>query len=177
MHRRSVLLALVVLLPLMAGCAALGPASRPTDEPSPSPEPTRRPTPTLLPSAVPAPQEASLAGASCPKAFEEQGVVSQDVRIGAGGTLTLTLGAVPSVPCGWQEMSISDESLVRQIAHRTDWPAEGVTPMPGAPGVEVWLLEALEEGTSTVSVECTCLGEEGTGEELRGVYVLSVAVR
>lgn len=170
MHRRCILLVLLALLLPTAACA-LRPAPRATTQVIRTPEPTDEPT------AVPAPREVSLAGPACPDAFREQAVASRDAEIEAGGTVTLTLGASPSMPCGWQETSISDESALQQVARHTKWPAEGATPMPGAPGSEIWVLEALEEGTSTVSVECTCLGEEGTGQELRGVFVLSITVR
>lgn len=103
--------------------------------------------------------------------------MSRAVEMVAGSTLTLTLGATPSIPCGWQRMSIGDEDVVKQIGRGTEWPAEGVTPMPGAPGVEIWVLRTLREGTSTVSVECTCLGQEGSAEELAGAFVLRITVR
>lgn len=103
--------------------------------------------------------------------------MSREVEMIAGSTLTLTLGATPSIPCGWQPMSISDEDVVKEIGRRTEWPAEGATPMPGAPGVEIWVLKTVSEGTSTVSVECTCLGQEGAAEELTGAFVLRITVR
>jgi predicted secreted protein len=52
-----------------------------------------------------------------------------------------------------------------------------VTPKPGAPGTDFWGFEALTAGASEISVTCACLGEEGTGEEVLGAYVLKVQVR
>jgi predicted secreted protein len=81
----------------------------------------------------------------------DQQVINRYAAVDAGATITLTLGSTPSMPCGWQTLEISDETVVRQVDRRSKWPAEGVTPMPGAPGVEVWILEAREEGESTRS--------------------------
>jgi len=162
MRRRRVLtLAAALALTLAgAGCAAGAP-------------PTQRPTPTREPTATPTPEAVSLEGPSCPEGFDDQQVVSRDAAVDAGATITLTLGSTPSMPCGWQKLEISDEAVVRRVDRRSKWPAEGVTPMPGAPGVEVWILEAREEGESTLSLDCSGLEEEA----LSGTFVLEVTVR
>jgi hypothetical protein len=49
--------------------------------------------------------------------------------------------------------------------------------MPGAPGTEIWLFETLKAGESTISLECVCLGEEGSEEKVSGVFVLDVTVK
>lgn len=97
--------------------------------------------------------------------------------MGVNGTLTLTLGSTPSVPCRWESPTIRDPSVIRQVDHRSEWPAPGATPMPGAPGIKIWILESIAQGESTVSLECVCLGEEGSGEEVNGVFVTSIVVR
>lgn len=144
---------LIIVLPLaIAGCVG--------------PEPT----------ATPPAGDVSIAGPACPQGFEEEQLVTREVAVAPSTTVTLTLGSTPSIPCSWQAPEISDDTVLRQAEHTTEWPAEDVTPMPGAPGTDVWVLEALEEGESAWSVECRCLGEEGTGETLRGTFELQVVV-
>ena len=159
------------------------PSPQPTTEPSstagPTIEPTIEPTDSPEPTVTPQAQRVSLEGPACPDGFPEQRgqTVNESVEMTVGGTLSLTLGSTPSVPCGWQELEVSDETILRLVEHRTEWPAEGATPMPGAPGVEVWVLRAEEPGEGVVSLECTCLGEEGAGQELVGTFALDVSVQ
>jgi predicted secreted protein len=135
-----------------------------------------QPTPSLEPTSTPLPRATSIEGPSCPEAFQENRVITDEIKVEANSHLTLTLGSTPSIPCGWQALEIDDGNVLEQVTHRSKWPAEGVTPMPGAPGTEVWELEALEAGETTVSLGCTCLGEEGEGQVLRGRFVLDVTV-
>lgn len=134
-------------------------------------------TVTLEPTPTQEVQCVIMEGPACPNGFEESQDISEEVQVSANSTLTLTLGSTPSIPCGWQPPEIGEESIVRQMDHQSKWPAEGVTPMPGAPGTEIWVFETLTEGRSTISLRCMCLGEEGTGEELTGTFSLNVMVR
>lgn len=131
----------------------------------------------LEPTATPAAGDVSIAGPACPQGFEEEQLVTREVAVAPNTTVTLTLGSTPSIPCSWQAPEISDDTILRQAEHTTEWPAEDVTPVPGAPGAHVWVLEALDEGESVWSVECRCLGEEGTGETLRGTFELHAVVQ
>ena len=168
MHRLLMTSALLVLtlMRLAAGCA---PPSTPT--------PTSMPTHTPAPTATPMPRAVTVAGPRCPGPFREDGDRHADVTLGAGGTLTLTLDSAPSVPCWWESPEVSDKAVMQQVAHHSEWPAEDVTPKPGAPGTEFWEFETLADGVCDISVTCACSGEEGTGEEVLGAYVLGVRVR
>jgi len=143
--------------------------------------PTKLPESTDTPPATQTlrPQRVTVTGPDCPDEFEEQGEsqLQKDAEIAPSGRLTLTLGATPSIPCGWRAPAIDDPAVVSQVDHLTKWPAEGVTPVPGAPGVEIWVFEALAEGESTISWRCTCLGEEGTEEEVTGTFSLNVTAQ
>jgi len=123
------------------------------------------------------PQTASVNGPACPGAFRESRRIVGAVKIASGDSFTVRLGSTPSIPCGWQAPEISNLTAVRQVEHRRQWPAEGVTPKPGAPGTEIWEFEAVKRGDCTMSFRCTCLGEKGKGKELTGVYGLKVSIK
>ena len=160
----STLLILVLILVVMTCTSCLEPTV------TPSPEPTD----TVPSSPTPAGQAVSISGPDCPDSFQGSEQINRNVEIGANGVLTLTLGSNPSIPCGWQAPQIEDPDVVHQVDHQSRWPAEGVTPMPGAPGTEIWVFEVVGEGESTISFPCICLGEEGAEEEKRGTFMLNV---
>jgi inhibitor of cysteine peptidase len=165
MRSRFALLIFMLLFTTCVGPEEASPTSTP--EPSPTPAPTQTPLPAQV----------TLKGPDCPDGFREANQVEKDVAINANGVLTLTLGSTPSIPCGWQAAEISDLAIIRQMDRESKWPGEDVTPMPGAPGTEIWTFEALQAGESVISLPCTCLGEEGTGEELAGTLIVSVTVK
>jgi len=170
----------LVIIALLAGAAC---SSRPEVTPTATPEPTTtstvKPTPTTDPTDTPAADQAvALTGPACPDGFQEGDQrINREIIIGTGSSLTLTLGSTPSISCGWQSPEIEDEDILRQVGHRSKWPAAGVTPMPGAPGKEIWTFQALKGGESTITVTCSCLGEEGVGQELAGTFVLEAKVK
>lgn len=170
MHKRCVVSAWLAVALVLVSVACTSNAE-PTATSTPQPTHTSEPTPTPMPQAV------SIAGPGCPEGFQENQHIGEDLAIGASGVLTLTLGSTPSIPCGWHPPEIGDDAVIRQVDHQSKWPAEGVTPMPGAPGTEIWVFETLGEGESTISLKCVCLNEEGSGEEASGVLVLNVAVK
>ncbi len=134
-------------------------------------------TPSPEPTNTPVVQDVSVKGPSCKRGdFEENRVITKEVTIRANALLTLTVGSTPSIPCGWQAAEIDDDTVLRQVDHQDKWPAEGVEPKPGAPGTMIWVFQALEEGTCTVSLPCSCLGEEGAEEQEVGTFVLEVNV-
>jgi predicted secreted protein len=133
-------------------------------------------TPSPESTSTPRPRPTSIEGPSCPEGFEENRVITEEIEVDASSHLTLTLGSTPSIPCGWQTLEIAESSVLRQVTHGKNWPAEGVTPAPGAPGTEVWGLEVLKPGETTVSVACICLGDEGDEDVLRGRFVLDVRI-
>ncbi len=165
MRTRFVLLVSMLLFTACMGAEEISPTS--TAELSPTPAPTQTPPPARI----------TLKGPDCPNGFEETDQVERDVTLHANGVLTLTLGSTPSIPCGWQAAEISDAAVIHQVDQQSEWPAEGVTPKPGAPGTEIWVFEARQTGASTLSLDCTCLGEEGIGEELAGTLVVNVTIK
>lgn len=89
----------------------------------------------------------------------------------------MTVISAPSVPCSWESPQVEDPTLLREMDHSTEWPAEGEEAVPGAPGTETWVFEALNAGETTVSLDCVCLDEQGADEGLRGTFVVTVVVR
>jgi len=144
--------------------------------PQPMPTFTRSATPTLVPTAVATPEPATVNGTSCPDAFEEARIVTHQVDLTARQVMTLSLGSNPSIPCSWQVPEISDPGVLRQTDHERIWPAEGVTPMPGAPGTEVWVFEATAAGNAEVAIVCTCLDEQGAEQVVEGRLVVDATV-
>lgn len=165
MHTRGAIFVGTTLAVVLMSAACTGGL-----QPTPAPTSTPESTPTPLPQAI------SVAGPDCPKSFREQQELHRDVTIAANSSLTLTVGSTPSIPCGWQRPAIGNQAIVRQVDHQSKWPAEGATPMPGAPGTEIWGFETREAGETTITLTCTCLGEEGSGEEVRGTFNLHVTV-
>jgi predicted secreted protein len=135
--------------------------------------------PTLEPTATPGTQPISIVGPACPDNFQEDQAqsISKDVEISVNRSFTLTLGSTPSIPCGWHSPEIDDQAIVRQVDHQSKWPAEGMTPMPGAPGTEIWIFETLIEGDTSISLNCVCLSEEGSEEEISGTFTLNVTAK
>ncbi len=171
---------LLVIIALLAGAACSGqPEAKPTPTPEPPITSTVKPTPTIeLTDTLAAAQAVALTGPACPDGFQEGDQrISKEIIIGASSFLTLTLGSTPSIPCGWQSPEIEDEDILRQVDHQSEWPAAGVTPMPGAPGKEIWTFQALKGGESAITLTCSCLGEEGGGQELAGTFVLEAKVK
>jgi len=135
-----------------------------------------QPTPSPAPTSTPTPRATTIDGPSCPEGFQENQAITDEVAVDASSHMTLTLGFTPSIPCGWQTLEIADVTVLHQLDQTSEWPAEEVTPMPGAPGTEIWVLEPLEQGQTAVTLNCVCLGEEGEDEVLRGRFVLDVTV-
>lgn len=75
--------------------------------------------------------------------------ISRSVSLSVGDTLTVSLGSNASTGFSWTEkMLISDPKVMTQTGHEVIAPAAD---KPGAPGKEVWTLQAKEPGNTTVS--------------------------
>ena len=75
--------------------------------------------------------------------------ISRSVSLSVGDTLTVSLGSNLSTGFTWAEkMLISDPNVMTQTGHRA---VASNTGMPGAPGTEVWILQAKSPGNTTVS--------------------------
>jgi predicted secreted protein len=163
------------LILFMTTCVLISTACMSQEEALPTS--TSEPPDTIAPTRTLTPQPISVAGPHCPKAFREQDQVRRGVQINTNSVLTLTLGATPSMPWGWELPEMGDEAVLHQVDHDSVWPAEGVEPKPGAPGTEIWVFEPHQAGESTVSLTCKGPGEEGSSEEVVGTFVLHVVVQ
>lgn len=171
---RRVLLALTAVA-LATAVAACGASPEPT--PRPTLAPTVMPTSPSVPTPVPTAEPMSLDGPTCPDAFEQEETITREFDLVPGQALTISLGSTPSIPCGWRSPQISDSDVLTQTDHQSIWPAEDVTPMPGAPGTEVWAFRALKGGEAELSVACMCLDDDGDESLMEGRYVVRVTVQ
>lgn len=81
-----------------------------------------------------------------------------EVKVSTGDTATITLCSNPTTGFQWSESAeISNQNILKQTDHKYE-PAEEKNIVGGA-GQEVWTFEALNEGTTTVSMEYSRLGE------------------
>lgn len=79
----------------------------------------------------------------------KQKQVSRSVDLAVGDFLQVSLGSNASTGFQWDEkMLISDAKVVAQTGHEAIAPA---VERPGAPGKDVWMLQAMAPGNSTVS--------------------------
>jgi inhibitor of cysteine peptidase len=79
----------------------------------------------------------------------KQRVITQNVTLAVGNTLTVKLGSNYTTPYRWTpDTKIGDDTIVKQTSHRFVHPT---TDALGAPGTEVWTFTALKPGTTTIS--------------------------
>lgn len=75
--------------------------------------------------------------------------VSRSVNLSVGDFLQVSLGSNASTGFQWSpDMLISDPEVVAQTGHEAVAPAAD---RPGAPGKDVWILQAVAPGNTTVS--------------------------
>ena len=102
----------------------------------------------------------------------DQKRVDRQVTLRVGDFLQVSLAANASTGFRWAEqMQISDAAVLAQTRHQAVGSADG---RPGSPGREVWVLQAMSAGTTTVS---TTYGRpwEG-GEKDAWTFTADVAV-
>ena len=108
--------------------------------------------------------------------FMNQKHVSGQVEVAMGESFTVTLGSNKTTGFEWAEDSqISDTGVLKQVGHEFIGPESEPPPPPGTPGQEVWTFEALEKGTTTVSMEYGRPWEGG--EKGEWTFNLTVVVR
>jgi predicted secreted protein len=98
--------------------------------------------------------------------------ISRSSTLSVGDFLQVSLGSNPSTGFTWAEkLLISDPKVLAQTGHETIAPKEG---QPGAAGSDVWMLQAMAPGNTTVS---TTYGRpwEG-GEKDTWVFTVNVTV-
>ena len=100
----------------------------------------------------------------------DQKQVSRSLDLAVGDFLQVSLGSNASTGFQWsEEMLISDPEVMAQTGHEAVSPA---VDRPGAPGKDVWVLQAVAPGNSTVSAT---YGRPWQGGE-KDIWVLSVNV-
>jgi inhibitor of cysteine peptidase len=97
----------------------------------------------------------STPSSSTPKEVSVDSSYSEkEVEIASGGTLTVTLESNSSTGYQWSLTSISDQAVLEKVDQKyvaPEAPQNGI-PLVGAPGKEVWTFQALQKGTSTISM-------------------------
>lgn len=79
----------------------------------------------------------------------KQQQISRTVELSVGDFLQVSLGSNASTGYQWADkMLLSDPKVLAQTGHETLAPTAD---KPGAPGREVWMLQAMAPGTTTVS--------------------------
>jgi len=122
----------------------------------------------------PEPAETST-GISCDD-FMNHKYISEQVEINTDEFFTVKLCSNPTTGFQWtEEAQISDTGVIRQLQHEFIGPESEPPPPPGTPGQEVWSLQALKEGTSTVYLEYSRPWEGG--EKAEWTYTLTVTVK
>jgi len=108
--------------------------------------------------------------------FMNQNHLTGQVEVTAGESFTVTLGSNPTTGFRWaEEAQISDTGVLEQVKHEFIGPESEPPPPPGTPGQEVWTFEALEKGTTTVSMEYSRPWEGG--EKGEWTFNLTVVVK
>ena len=75
--------------------------------------------------------------------------ITRSLTLHVGDTLQVSLGSNPSTGFGWtQEMQITNPAVLAQTGHEVLAPSAD---RPGAAASEVWALQVLAPGTTTVS--------------------------
>ena len=102
--------------------------------------------------------------------FQAQKQLSRSVSLAVGDTLTISLASNPSTGFQWADkLLISEPKVLAQTGHETRPPTAD---RPGAPGTEVWTLQAKSPGNTTVS---STYGRQWPGGE-KDVWVFSANV-
>jgi len=98
-----------------------------------------------------------------------------EVKVAAGGSVTVTLDSNASTGFSWALVENSDESVLQEAGHEYVASETSGTPVPGKGGEEVWVFTALKGGTSTISMEYKQPWDEDA--EPADTFDLTVAVK
>jgi len=100
----------------------------------------------------------------------DQKQISRSTTLAVGDFLQVSLASNPSTGFTWAEkLLISDPKVAAQTGHEVIAPAQG---KPGAAGREVWMVQAMAPGNTTVS---TTYGRPWPGGE-KDSWVFSINV-
>ncbi|MFC2002497.1 DUF4382 domain-containing protein [Chloroflexota bacterium] len=103
--------------------------------------------------------------------------INKALEVNVADSFTVTLCSNPTTGFKWSESAeISDHSVLEQTKHKSVPPqGKGKSPAPGTAGQEIWTFKALEEGTSTISMDYSRPWEGG--EKGEWTFVLTVTVK
>ena len=102
--------------------------------------------------------------------------ISQELEVNVDDSFIVTLCSNPTTGFQWSETAqISDQTVLEQVDHKFVSPESEPPPPPGTPGQEIWTFKALEEGTSTISMEYSQPWEGG--EKGEWTFELTVVVK
>lgn len=120
-----------------------------------------------------------VSGVACGSASDDVCVTAscsgKDVEVAVGGSVTVTLDSNPSTGLSWALVENSDESVLQEAGHQYVPPESDGTPVVGKGGEEIWVFNALKEGTSNISMEYKRPWEEDA--EPAEIFELTVVVK
>jgi len=103
--------------------------------------------------------------------FMDANHIAKEVEVAQGGVLTVSLGSNPSTGFSWTEDAvIGNPAVVLQTT--SEYVAPEAQGMVGASGSQVWTFDALEKGTTSLSME---YGRPWEGGE-KGVWTFELTV-
>ena len=115
-----------------------------------------------LPACTSAPKQVSV----------DDSYSGKEVKIEAGGTLTVTLLSNQTTGFQWALKEISDATLLQIVDSKYEASTTGLI---GAGGKEIWTFNALEAGTTTISMEYSRPWEGG--EKAASTFNLSIIIK
>ncbi|HWF68093.1 MAG TPA: protease inhibitor I42 family protein, partial [Mycobacterium sp.] len=91
----------------------------------------------------------------------KQSVITQNVTLSVGNTLTVKLGSNYTTPYRWMaDTKVGDQTIVKQTSHQFVQPTSDAL---GAPGTEVWTFTPLKPGITTITTYYTSfVGRDAT---------------
>jgi len=100
--------------------------------------------------------------------------ISKEIEVNAGDSFKVTLCSNPTTGFEWSESAqIGDQAVVKQVNHKFTAPKN--KQLAGAAGQEIWTFRALQEGTTTISMEYSQPWEGGT--KVEWTFELTVVIK
>ncbi|MBN1643735.1 MAG: protease inhibitor I42 family protein [Dehalococcoidales bacterium] len=96
----------------------------------------------------------------------------KEIKIGVGGTLTVSLSSNQTTGFQWELKEIGDTGLIQKTDSQYEAPTSGLV---GAGGTEIWTFRALKAGTTTITMEYSRPWEGG--EQAVNTFNLTVVIK